>query len=56
MISRSGRSGSGKAGREVTLELLEQLPVVKMSFTERGFDIVSSDHATSKPQRGSGIQ
>ncbi len=57
MISGSGRSGAGQPGREVTLILLQQFPVVKLSFTKRCFEVASgSDHVTSKPQRGSGVQ
>ena len=57
LISSRRVSGPGQPGREVPLKLLQQFPVVKLIFTERGFEVGnSSDHATSKPQRGSGIQ
>ena len=57
MISSGGLPGGGQPGRKVLLKLLQQFPVVKLIFTERGFDVVSgSDHATSKPQRGYRVQ
>jgi hypothetical protein len=41
----------------VALELLKQLPVVKLALGERRFGIGSgSGHATSKPQRDSQVQ
>jgi hypothetical protein len=57
MIGGSRRSSAGQTGRETPLKLLEQFPVVKLIFTERRRDVViGSNHATRKPQRGSGVQ
>lgn len=47
LIGGGGRPGAGQAGRAVTLALIQQLPVVKLSFGERRFG-VGSGHATSK--------
>ncbi len=35
LISSGRRSGDSQPGREMTLKLLQQLPVVKLIFTER---------------------
>ena len=57
MIGGSSRPGASQSGREVTLKLLEQFPVVKLIFMERRAGVVSnSDHARSQPQQGSGVQ
>jgi hypothetical protein len=57
LIGGGGLPGAGQPGREVLLKLLKQFPVVKLRFTERRFAVGSgSDHGTSKPQRGSGVQ
>jgi hypothetical protein len=57
MIRSGGLSGGRQQWRKMTLELLQQFPVVKLIFTERCFGVVSNrDHATSKPQQVPGVQ
>ena len=51
MMGGGGLPGGGKAGREVPLELLEQLPVVKLILGKWRVEVGSgSDHAWSKPE------
>ena len=57
MIRRSRRPGAGQSGREPLLELPQQFPVVKLSFTKRRRDVGGGrNHAPSKPQCGGGVQ
>ena len=52
MIGGGGLAGGGEAGREMTLELLQQLPMVKLLLGERSVGAGNGlGHALSKPER-----